>query len=354
MVITDASQVDRAWIDRALHSAGVTRAGDVISIELDDGEGRAWSRILRIKVRYRVATVGNPPPRLLLKLCSDESETFGSSEVDFYRRDYADAADLPIPRCFHAAYSERPRRYHLLLEDLSATHTNADEVTPDEEFGRSLAQSLAALHSHRWGAEGLRSLSRAVPAGDEIDAYVGHVRKGLEPMLAVAADTLGSKWPSRLRSLFEDMSDVYAKRALATKGMALLHGDLNPGNLLVPRSRRGPILLIDRQPFDWSLTRWLAVSDLALAMVPWWDTDIRRRLEPMVLEHYGASLRARGVTDYPMSEIREDYRLCLAMALAVPVQWCILEADRERMRWLWSIQLQRALAAFDDVGGACW
>ena len=145
-----------------------------------------------------------------------------------------------------------------------------------------------------------------------------------------------------------ELGSAYAERALDARGMALLHGDPNPGNLLVPKSRRGPVLLIDRQPFDWSLTRWLAVSDLALAMVPWWDTDVRRRLEPLVLEQYGEELQARGVADYPMSKIRDDYRLCLGMAVAIPVEWCILEGDRERMRWLWSLQLRRALEAYDE------
>ena len=168
-------------------------------------------------------------------------------------------------------------------------------------------------------------------------------------MLTLVGDGLAPGWSSRLRSLFGELGSAYAKRALDPRGMALVHGDLNPGNLLVPKSRCGPVLLIDRQPFDWSLTRWLAVSDLALAMVPWWDTDVRRRLEPLVLEHYGEELRAHGVADYPMSKLRDDYRLCLGMAIAVPVQWCVLEGDRERMRWLWSMQLQRALAAYDEL-----
>lgn len=348
MVLTDARQVTVAWIDGVLHAAGVSQRGAVSAIDVETAGDRAWSRIARIGVRYRDPATEPGPTRLLLKLCNDDEQSFGRSEVDFYRRDYAGASGLPMPRCYDAAYAEGPRRYHLLLEDLSASHTNADDVLPDACFGHALAQSLAALHAHRWGEDSLRELGHTLPSRDEVDAYVGHVSQGLEPMLALVGDGLAPQWLPRLRAMFDGLADTFASRLRDAQGFALVHGDLNPGNLLVPKSRSGPVLLIDRQPFDWSLTRWLAVSDLVLAMVPWWDTAVRRRLEPLVLEHYGEALRTHGVTGYPLSKLRADYRHCLVMAIAIPVEWCIREEDRARMRWLWSMQLQRALAACED------
>jgi hypothetical protein len=55
-----------------------------------------------------------------------------------------------------------------------------------------------------------------------------------------------------------------------------VHGDLNPGNLLWPRQGVEPVYLIDRQPFDWSLQRWLGVSDLARLMIIPWAPELRR------------------------------------------------------------------------------
>jgi hypothetical protein len=129
----------------------------------------------------------------------------------------------------------------------------------------------------------------------------------------------------------------------------LLHGDVNPGNVLAPLAAAGPILLVDRQPFDWSLTRWLGASDLAYAMVPWWEPPARRLLEMPTLQRYHAALCARGVTDYTLDELESDYRLCIVEAVGVAVEWCVLEADRERMRWLWRHQLRRALSAYEDL-----
>ena len=44
------------------------------------------------------------------------------------------------------------RRYHLLLDDLSASHTTATEKEPTIGYGLALAEALAILHAHWWGA----------------------------------------------------------------------------------------------------------------------------------------------------------------------------------------------------------
>ena len=59
-------------------------------------------------------------------------------------------------------------------------------------------------------------------------------------------------------------------------GFRLIHGDINPGNLLISHKGFDPIYIIDRQPFDWSLTTWLGVYNLSYFIVHWWDIDTRR------------------------------------------------------------------------------
>jgi hypothetical protein len=128
----------------------------------------------------------------------------------------------------------------------------------------------------------------------------------------------------------------------------LTHGDLNPGNLLVPRAEGGAVLMIDRQPFDWSFTIWLGTSDLVNAIVPWWDAAARPALERTALRHYHATLVARGIDDYPFDRLLDDYRLCLIEGLGTAVGWCVEDEECDRMRWLWHTQLQRALAACEQ------
>ncbi|MBV8503727.1 MAG: DUF1679 domain-containing protein [Paucibacter sp.] len=340
-VISHPDQVTAVWLGETLHRAGLLSGPqDVAAVEKLPAGDRAWSRITHLRVDYRVPT--GLPCRLLLKICAHEAGTFGRSEVDYYLRDYDGVTDAPLPRCFDAAYADEPRRYHLLLEDLSDSHVSGDEaLPPDLGLALALGESLASLHAPHWGRV-------APPERAEIERYVGHVRPGMEPLLTLAG--LDAPWPGWLRGLMVSLADRLLERARDPRGLTLVHGDLNPGNLLIPRSRRGPVLLLDRQPFDWSLTRWLGAGDLVNAVVCWWDEPVRRALGEPLLRRYHAALCERGIEGYTLAQLRKDYELCLAMAVAIPVEWCVRESDRERMRPLWAQQLRRALAACADHG----
>jgi hypothetical protein len=154
--------------------------------------------------------------------------------------------DAPLPKSFDAVDPDAPRRYHVLLEDLAETHVNGDEMAPDKGFGRAFVDSLAALHAHRWGVERLQQLGLELPGREDVDRYVAHVKPGLEPMLARIGHDLAPHWPPRLRAMFDGLAGNLAARAKDPRGMRLVHGDLNPGNLLVPRAGPGPVLFIDR------------------------------------------------------------------------------------------------------------
>lgn len=345
-VVTEPGRVDAAWVEAALRRAGALAAGAVAAIDVEPVEGRAWSRMTRIGVRYAVGSIGECPPRLLLKLCSD---AFGAAEVLYYTRDYVDLLEAPLPRCYDAAYEDRPRRYHLLLADLSDSHSNGDSCPPTAALACALASSLAALHAHRWGRERLRAVGLELPVRADFERWLAHVQPGLEPLLTASEGAIDPAWARRLRHLFARFVDRCTERAADPAGITQVHGDLNPGNLLVPRDGAGPILMVDRQPFDWSLTRWLGASDLVNAIVPWWDVEARRQLEPLVLRRYHAGLVARGIADYPFARLLDDYRLCIVEAIGIAVEWCVRGDDRSRMRWLWARELQRALAAYDDL-----
>jgi len=84
-------------------------------------------------------------------------------------------------------------------------------------------------------------------------------------------------------------------------------------------------------------------------MVHWWDTDLRRQWERPILQHYYGQLTRRGIGAYPWEQLMRDYRLAAVQSVYVAVEWCVLEADRTRMRWLWEPQLQRAMTAFFDL-----
>ena len=62
-------------------------------------------------------------------------------------------------------------------------------------------------------------------------------------------------------------------------------------------------------PFDWSLTSWLGVYDLAYAIVLDWPSNIRRALEMPILRHYHNTLIDRGVVDYSWDQLYDGLSL---------------------------------------------
>jgi hypothetical protein len=97
------------------------------------------------------------------------------------------------------------------------------------------------------------------------------------------------------------------------------------------------------------LTTWLAVSDIAYMMVHWWASSARRTLEDSVLCEYHRYLLQRGITDYDWGQLVHDYRLRAVQSLYVPTIRCVLKENREKMKWVWFPQLQKAMTTFFDL-----
>lgn len=122
---------------------------------------------------------------------------------------------------------------------------------------------MARLHARYWGAEGLAKLGLGLATPEERQAYFSHIEPGLEPLLEDLGEALPPPRRELLRRIFGEHPRLLHARLRDERGFTLVHGDLNPGNLLWPRHGAEPVYLIDRQSFDWSLQRWLGASDLA-------------------------------------------------------------------------------------------
>lgn len=348
-VLTHPDQVTAEWLTRVLNRSGALADGEVAAFEMEAQE-RILSTIVRLRVHYSAGARGDRPAHLFLKMVNmDQDEDFlGPSEVEYYARDYVGLAGAPLVRCYDAAYSAEQRRYHLLLDDLSASHVEAWQKPPTLAYGLALAEALACLHAHWWGAERIAAAGHAIPDAPGIERFVALGRPGVAPILGAFADQLLPHWPEAIHELFDRHPRAMLARTSGGDGFTLIHGDVNGGNVLVPRDADRPLYLLDRQPFDWSLTVWLGVYDLAYAIVPRWEVEIRRRYEMQVLRHYHEQLAARGVRDYPWTRLVEDYRLSAAMGVYVATEWCRGGIDWE-WQHVWLPMLQKTLTACDDL-----
>lgn len=374
-VITDPAQITKEWLESCLTNAGALVSGSIDSFVLTRQPG-TWSSSVDITLTYQPNATGSLPARLFLKLCQVGAEGFGASEINYYTKDYLDSPDVPLLTCYGAAYfppdftfsPTRPGYYHLLLENVAATHSNCWQLEPNANFARRLGEAFAALHAPYWGAPNLEKHG-AVPfpqrTKEELARYFAHIRPGLEPLLAAIEGDANTdpawltliprifEWHPKLMLARSDLTLEQEQAARRGQGFTLIHGDLNPGNILWPNDdeekETGRLYLIDRQPFDWSLTHWLGASDLTYAIVTWWPPQQRRELEHEVLRSYHSSLLAHGITGYSWAQLIYDYKLCAIQTLYVATEWCRDEKTLTEMRWVWYPQLQRAMAAFADL-----
>lgn len=348
-VLTHPDQITAEWLTRVLNRSGALAEGKVAAFEAEPRE-RILSTTVRLCLRYEAGARGDRPERLFLKLVNmDQDEaSLGPSEVEYYARNYVGLAGTPLVRCYDAAYSVEQRRYHLLLDDLSASHVEAREKTPTLAHALALAEALASLHAYRWAAERIAATGHAIPDAPRIERFVALGRPGVAPIIGAFADQLLPHWPDVMRELFDLHPGAMLARTSDETGFTLIHGDVNGGNVLVPRDADRPLYLLDPQPFDWSLIVWLGVYDLANAIVPHWDVEIRRRYEMPLLRHYHEQLAARGIRNYSWARLVDDYRLSAAMGVYVATEWCHDGIDWE-WQHVWLPMLQRSLTACDDL-----
>jgi hypothetical protein len=160
--------------------------------------------------------------------------------------------------------------------------------------------------------------------------------------------------PSERATLVKVFNDDTARmldRAMDGNGLALVHGDPNPTNVLTPRTAGGqrlPLYLIDRQPFEWTLRLWLGASDLVYAAVPYWPEDHRRAHQKSVMQGYHQTLVENGVRSFSWEDLQTDWSICACMAALTAVEWGSDPVSLKGMKWLWERQLKRALSLLED------
>jgi hypothetical protein len=350
-VITSLEQVTTAWLTAVLTESGALKSGQVTAFTAGSGRGH-WSSNARLALSYSPGAQGECPTNLFLKLVNantGDGEYFLPSEVAYYTRNYVDLADAPLVRCYNGAYDAAQNRYHLLLDDLSATHKAAYDLQPTLGHGQALAEGLAILHAHGWGSERLQQIGATFHNAEHIHRFVNIARPGIPHVRATFGDRLKPHWPELIGEIFARLPERLVARARDRTHLTLIHGDPNPGNMLAPQVGERPLYLIDQQPFDWSLTTWFGAFDLAYVMALYWESKLRRELEIPVLRHYHEILGARGVHGYSRAQLYDDYRLSVALMVPVAVEYMRGGGDPDWNDFRFGL-VQRTLTACDDLG----
>lgn len=232
-------------------------------------------------------------------------------DIDSELRFYEDNVwpDRPVPECLDKG--KTADGYWILMEDLTETHRLAVKMPITEAYATDLGTAIGRLHRGRNGCSDK----------PKIEPYLEHIEKGLR--------MLGGTWRDDLRTnllLQLEHRELFGE----------IHGDLNPTNLLVAP---GDVRVIDRQPFEWSITHWSLAADLAGAITHVWEPADRIAHEGTAIAAFIAS------SGFPADLVRRDYEWSRWLSAGIVADWIGDENDRERMRWLWEAQWRRFRAA---------
>jgi hypothetical protein len=263
-------------------------------------------------------------------------------EVEFHTTIVSDMDDPPVVPCYDASFSDETGAAALLFRDMSETHYQTERpLPPPRAECESTMDAFAAFHAFWWDHPGLGDLE-PLPTPASIAENVDSVR-GCYPRFA---DALGDLLSPRRRRIYDgvlvDLPQLLGRLTLG-RDLAMIHGDANFSNVLLPRAPHTERALI----IDWQL--WgvsFPAEDLANLIALHWYGDRRKVLERDLLMRYHGRLLQAGVTGYTWEDCWHDYRLAVITRILFMPMWVWASGQSPTAWWP---DLERAMQAFNDL-----
>ena len=332
------------WLHERLTRNGHLTEGRVTQIERVETTRTHLSDIRRFRAHYSAESSAPRPDRLVLKTSRPELSPMGQREVDVYRSVAKMMPQGPLVPCYDASFDAATGSYHVLLEDMSATHrVSTDGLPPSRQDAEQMIDALARLHAFWWDHPELGQRIGRIPTEYDVRRTVGHAKCYYEPFLELLGDRLSGAGRAVFEAAFDEHAACLTKR-LQDSALTLVHGDAHAGNFLVPTTGDAEgAYLIDWQTPPWVWECGLGAWDVAYLMVRYWPAERRRELEDDLLDRYHAGLVARGVRDYSRSALSVDYLHGCLLNLYV-----VIEESVRTEPWRWYGQLVNVLSAVGD------
>ena len=348
-LITAVNQATPTWLTEVLRESGHLPQGQVVAVQPQPGP-KAVSLIIPLQVRYSADAPSSVPSRFILKISRPLLDSESPKEIEFYWSIANIVTNLPIIRCYQAAYSPDRGQFHLLLEDLSETHFThpPSQLPPLKAHSEQIVDALARLHAFWWDDARLGKQIGKLPVDASAHSDVAtELGQWAEKTLPAFADFLGDRLSEERRKIVESAIRLVpprlSARFAAGKGLTLIHGDVHIGNFLYPHNvNHDTVRILDWK--SWSID--IGADDLAHMMAIFWFPERRLSLEQELLKRYYLRLVEYGVTDYDWPACWYDYRLSVARYLFYPMwQWSNgAPAD------IWWNHFERVMLAFQDLG----
>jgi hypothetical protein len=194
--ILDPEHISPDDLTARLRANGVLPTGRVTAVHPGERRPTLVSMIIPLRLEYSADAPPDAPTRTILKTdragLDPSLPGIGEREVMFYRRAAPVMPGALLARCFDAEYSDG--RFHILLEDLSETHTILTQwpLPPSDEACAQIIDAWAVVHAVWW---------RHPQLGHDIgtfldDAAIAKTAADVRARYARFADALGDRlWP---------------------------------------------------------------------------------------------------------------------------------------------------------------
>jgi hypothetical protein len=332
-------------VTAALHSVGADDGAEITKVDIIFSRELQVSTVHRLAVSYESDGQQNPRT-LFLKLCKplplDSTPVAARSEVDFYTTAAPQIGSPPLIRVYDAAFSSVSGESHLLMEDLTDTHSQPEQNTaPSSKKSRLAVEALAKAHARWSSSPQLGNGVGTVFGNDWLSQFIANLNKSVGEFIGSSAVALTAKQRIAYRVMLKAAPKIWG-RLTDPCGLTVTHGDAHWWNFLYPDDATSDTVRI----IDWQL--WhidLGARDLAFLLAHGGFAPPRPELEGDLLRHYHDVLITNAVTGYSFEKLHEDYRWSAIRNLNLPV----IFRSQGKHSSTWKTALERSFDAFERL-----
>ncbi|MDG1231089.1 MAG: phosphotransferase [Pseudomonadales bacterium] len=341
------------WLTQRLRANGTLADNtSIVSLKREPvGEGVAMmSSLSRLIPTYDKGATGIAPVSFIAKYpAKNPTNREIATAYNFYEREvryFAELAPLTTARCPATFVAQIDGDdFIILMEDMG------DYDVGNQAIGATLAQTelaldeLAKLHATFWDKT------------SSID-WIPHVSNSfhatnMQTLVPMGWDNMLSNFAPLFPDRFHDMKDDFLSSIPALQAhtdrppITLAHGDFRMENLLFgTEPEHQPLAIV-----DWQGLLGRGMQDVTLFMGQSTQTDVRRKHERTLLQHYVNKLESQGVAGYGFDEAWDDYRHTHLhnWAYTSVVAGTLDVSNENTLIWM-SEMIARQVATTEDLG----
>jgi len=331
-VITKIEQLTPEWLTSIFKNKGYLSQGRVTKIIKKNKIDGKNSNIHFLEIIFSNDAQTEPtPPKVVVRIPKTNrpsttpfnrkslQDVMGKHEAKFYTIVAEMMKEIPIPPCYDAAYSEETGLSHIILRDLSDTHSEYLNELPSAiklQYVYKSIDWLAEFHAFWWDHPKLKELSNYSFMfytfkensfnEKEILNWFENEKQMLNRMLKI----LGDQISDTRKELFKTVFSKYPKLAyerMKQKNITVIHGDAHHWNFFFPKDmekEKSKTILNDWE--NWSIGT--GCQDLSFMLGYCWPPEPRRALEKELIKRYHNNLINLGVKNFSWDECWYDYR----------------------------------------------